>query len=543
MPGVAMEAPAQRYQGVQKESAGYKLLASMGWKEGEGLGASKQGIKEHIRVKKKFENWGVGAVSAAAAAPGLAALWRAGGSHQRVTRTWFQTLTRSPPPSQVEADRARDWSGGMLEFHRVLSTLSEVTSQHANKRTDGSSSEDSDASDGEGAAARRKAGKGAKRKKGADGGEPAGNAKRASKGKGAADADADAAAAAKAAKAAKKKAKRAKKGGKAAAAPPAEPSSSSDGGAAAAPPPAQRARKAATHLGRFKKRENAKSVRNYSTTDLAAILGGDPFAEMAAALGEVRSEAAAGGASSSGSDGEGGGGAAAARPPAPAPRSLQQQAERRAAEAAAEAARRAEEDAAGLWWSGYFTRSGRMGALKRAPVDKAPRGFSEQDQTDLYTRAHDKATKGRVGLGRAGATKKVGGANWEGKRTKISLGSDSEEEEEEEEEEEGEGEGEEAAGIVIVMPASHRQSEEQAADGGAAADDAVLSGVKWKRAVAAALAGSCKSGLKLGRLARGVLKREGLDRRHLAAVEVRVAACVRGSSKFALAEGVVQLAG
>jgi len=51
-----------RYQGVQKESAGYRLLASMGWKEGEGLGASKQGIKEHIKVKKKFENWGVGAV-------------------------------------------------------------------------------------------------------------------------------------------------------------------------------------------------------------------------------------------------------------------------------------------------------------------------------------------------------------------------------------------------------------------------------------------------------------------------------------------------
>lgn len=37
----------------------------MGWKEGEGLGASKQGIKTHIKVKKKFENWGVGAVSAA----------------------------------------------------------------------------------------------------------------------------------------------------------------------------------------------------------------------------------------------------------------------------------------------------------------------------------------------------------------------------------------------------------------------------------------------------------------------------------------------
>jgi Pin2-interacting protein X1 len=26
-----------RYQGVDKQSAGYKLLASMGWSEGEGL--------------------------------------------------------------------------------------------------------------------------------------------------------------------------------------------------------------------------------------------------------------------------------------------------------------------------------------------------------------------------------------------------------------------------------------------------------------------------------------------------------------------------
>ncbi|KAK2078469.1 hypothetical protein QBZ16_003309 [Prototheca wickerhamii] len=85
----------QRYQGVQKESAGYKLLASMGWKEGEGLGAEGQGIKSHIRVKKNFENWGVGAVES--------------------------------------ADRSRDWSAGMLEFHRVLSSLSEVTSVHASQ--------------------------------------------------------------------------------------------------------------------------------------------------------------------------------------------------------------------------------------------------------------------------------------------------------------------------------------------------------------------------------------------------------------------------
>ena len=57
-----MDSAITRYQGVEKQSAGYRLLTGMGWKEGEGLGATKQGIKEHIRVKKKFENWGVGAV-------------------------------------------------------------------------------------------------------------------------------------------------------------------------------------------------------------------------------------------------------------------------------------------------------------------------------------------------------------------------------------------------------------------------------------------------------------------------------------------------
>ncbi len=29
--------PAGRYQGVEKHSSGFKLLAAMGWKEGEGL--------------------------------------------------------------------------------------------------------------------------------------------------------------------------------------------------------------------------------------------------------------------------------------------------------------------------------------------------------------------------------------------------------------------------------------------------------------------------------------------------------------------------
>lgn len=36
-----------------------KQLEKMGWKEGEGLGKNKQGLKEHIRVHKKSSSEGV----------------------------------------------------------------------------------------------------------------------------------------------------------------------------------------------------------------------------------------------------------------------------------------------------------------------------------------------------------------------------------------------------------------------------------------------------------------------------------------------------
>ena len=38
---------------------GEKMLRSMGWEKGQGLGMEKQGIKEAIRVKKKQDNVGV----------------------------------------------------------------------------------------------------------------------------------------------------------------------------------------------------------------------------------------------------------------------------------------------------------------------------------------------------------------------------------------------------------------------------------------------------------------------------------------------------
>jgi Pin2-interacting protein X1 len=316
----------------------------MGWKEGEGLGASKQGIKSHIRVKKKFENWGVGAVEA--------------------------------------AQHAQSWTNGMLDFHRVLSNLSEVVSEHARRAaaSDASSSDDdSDALRGE---EQQRAGQ-------ARGKKSAGR------------------------KGAEQKAGKERKKRKAA---PASGGSDSDDEAEAEAAP-KRVR-AATHIGRFKKREAAKMVKAYSQTDLAAIIGVDPFAAAAAQLAEVRADRRDDGGSgydsdtepsASGSDGEdraegaqeqqqqqqqavqeqAAGGEAAppqremivvrrpmagTRPAAPAP---QPQEARRPG-----------------WWQVCFHRAaGPGGAGAGAGVGSGPaaitiHGFSEQDQTNLYNLAH-----------------------------------------------------------------------------------------------------------------------------------------------------------
>ena len=337
-----------RYQGVQKDSAGYKLLKGMGWKEGEGLGASKQGIKEHIRVKKKFENWGVGAVE----------------TH----------------------DRARDWSNGMSEFHRVLSTLSEITSKHA-----GSSDTDDIDYASEEESGKKKSKKGKKKEK----------SKKEKRGKKRAKVeDTD------------EKKKRKKK---------------SDIVSVDVNAPNPPSSKKATHIGRFKKRETSKMVKGYSSSDLAAILGEDPFAKQQ--LNEIQVEKEY--SETSTSDEE---------------------------ENAAEASL----PAADAWWSNYFIvgpRAGSKGEKQR--IRKKSTGFSEKDQENLYSSAHENATTGRVGLGRSSMPKKVAGVRWAG--TKTRLGSDdddshsniSDEVKEEDDEEE-----EEDVKITIVMPSSKPQSKD-----------------------------------------------------------------------------------
>eukprot|EP01025_Chloroclados_australasicus_P065307 TRINITY_DN8908_c0_g1_i1.p1 TRINITY_DN8908_c0_g1~~TRINITY_DN8908_c0_g1_i1.p1 ORF type:complete len:570 (+),score=62.91 TRINITY_DN8908_c0_g1_i1:66-1775(+) len=94
-----------RYQGVDKGSTGYKLLTALGWKEGEGLGANKQGMKTHLKIKQKLDNEGIGA---------------------------------------KEAQSKNDWSLSFINYDHVLKSLSEITSKHQNNDDESSSDEDSD---------------------------------------------------------------------------------------------------------------------------------------------------------------------------------------------------------------------------------------------------------------------------------------------------------------------------------------------------------------------------------------------------------------
>ncbi|KAJ1965018.1 hypothetical protein GGI12_001040 [Dipsacomyces acuminosporus] len=44
-----------------KSRFGYKMLEQMGWSEGKGLGANEDGRKEHVKIKLKTNNFGIGA--------------------------------------------------------------------------------------------------------------------------------------------------------------------------------------------------------------------------------------------------------------------------------------------------------------------------------------------------------------------------------------------------------------------------------------------------------------------------------------------------
>eukprot|EP00850_Spirogloea_muscicola_P018121 SM000162S02399 [mRNA] locus=s162:307696:311146:- [translate_table: standard] len=207
-----------------------------------------------------------------------------------------------------------------------------------------------------------------------------------------------------------------------------------------ASPKQGKARKAARPQGRYKKREAGKSVRSYSTDDLSAILGERPSIAMDGQATETPQVAPA---------------AAVAEPKRDQASSSDDSADEEIVHLAAavpstlgrllSSKQVNSVKASGNWWgSKYgFIRGGALGAkydhptasLGKASEQRATAessaaasdrvAFSEQDQTNLYNRVQDNATKGRRGLGIADAPRKVSGAHWKGART--SFGSDNEE--------------------------------------------------------------------------------------------------------------------
>ena len=49
------------FQGVERDGFGMRMLTSMGWQEGKGVGKDGGGITKHIQAKKRSINSGIGA--------------------------------------------------------------------------------------------------------------------------------------------------------------------------------------------------------------------------------------------------------------------------------------------------------------------------------------------------------------------------------------------------------------------------------------------------------------------------------------------------
>lgn len=358
-------------------------------------GAQKQGIAEHVKVRKKFDALGVGAAE--------------------------------------KAQHSRDWTTGMFHYESVLSGLKEISAKKRGKASDsGSSEEAAEASSSDDQSSDdRKSSRGKKRaadEKGTKGAKAA-QLSAVKDGKGSKGGKAVAAAAAKGSSAAAPKPSKRKK-----ATEPSNSSSSSSSesddnsddssssGASSSGsesadsvPEASRRKKFATHVGRYQKREHAKMVNNYSSSDLAAILGATAapaappaaVASPAAVTGQPPAAAADAAAKGSKSGGE---------KPKLKVILVPDLMPLRAAEGAPDDSQ-ADVDAPKRWWFNYFVRSGRNGAanreLKALTLDARTNkinahGFSENDQETLYHQTHHNATHGKQGLGIADAPKKVG---------------------------------------------------------------------------------------------------------------------------------------
>jgi hypothetical protein len=286
------------YQGVDKGSFGYRFLATLGWKEGQGLvrfacvfsrtpksrrcsgsharartnreqdpsiltiatprpphhslksqGATKQGITSHIRVRQKADALGVGAAEAA-------------------------------------ADRDRPWAAGMVGYDAILSNLKEIRS----------------AGDVKAAAEKKK-----RRRRGQDDGddgyESDGETSSSSSSESGSDSDSDSDSESDTSSSdisssdsdsssssgsdSSDSSSNSDSESSSSSSDDSSSSSDSDGGAktkkkkkgkksSSPAAPAVRRVTSTTHLGRYGRREASKRVAGYSAEDLAAILGAPP---------------------------------------------------------------------------------------------------------------------------------------------------------------------------------------------------------------------------------------------------------------------------
>ncbi|CAM6118729.1 unnamed protein product [Calypogeia fissa] len=178
--------------------------------------------------------------------------------------------------------------------------------------------------------------------------------------------------------------------------------------------------KATRPQGRYKKREMGKMVENYSETDLAAILGGvkgSTESEQIYQSNKVTSDAIS---------------PVRVEPSAPVSGDVSSDSEEEDAPAAkkVKVSKGYEEpefaDLPADWWGNKFgfVRAGRLGASSGALTTERT-AFHEKDQENLALLAHEKATKGKQGLGAADRIK-MGKSGWKGQRKTLDLESDEE---------------------------------------------------------------------------------------------------------------------
>lgn len=443
MPAASFELPFQgrRYQGVEKGSAGYRLLETMGWKEGEGLGAEGQGIKEHIKVKKKMDSMGVGKAE--------------------------------------DLARSAELALAMVNFDRVLSNLSEVRSTQSAECSDVNYVQPSSgcvAKEGVRLEAKTNLLMSSRKEN---------NKKKKEK---------------------KLKTKRKKEVqwmdtdcGKEVKKCRTRVDLASDGLCC------QKGRKKkVSHIGRFRRQEVAKLVRNYSSTDMAAILGGTVVETMSADSTAQSNNVTA--AVKSGTS------AQAIRQDTEEQRSSSGKGGSRSGHSADQGA----ESLCRAWWQKRFVRAGSLDDMKcqsttvlnpRVKCSIKASGFSEDDQTALYNSVQGLATSGKKGLGESGVLRKVAGVKLGGAKRTTFADSD------------GDGMGD---SVVTTKGSEEFQTGETCVGSEIVGGDRVVSRdawsseccgakIKWKKIAVKVLSDSGKRRMKIGRFTKRALQLVAVD--------------------------------